>query len=128
MYAGFIARHFCFHHFSRVIIIIICIDEGCKVNYATALLSFNIIIAMDNKLKNVSRKKFLGWGIGISSLLAIPSFLLFPKKEVKEIKTAKMLTQDGRLVEVDISNLPSKKIKIKPNDVHTWVNKKNASL
>jgi hypothetical protein len=36
-----------------------------------------------------------------------------------------MLTQDGRLVEIDIENIPVKKQKIRNADIHTWVNKKH---
>lgn len=77
--------------------------------------------------KAVSRKKFVAWGVGIASLLAVPAFLR-PSKKKKETKTAKMLTQDGRLVEVDITNLPDQKKKIKPEDIHTWVTPKKSSL
>ena len=79
---------------------------------------------MENEKKNLSRKKFLFWGISITSLFTIPAFLRFrPKK--KKADTIKMLTQDGRLVEVDITKLSSKKEKIKPEEIHTWVNKKH---
>ena len=75
---------------------------------------------MDNKNKGLSRKKFLSWGIGISSLLAIPAFFRSTPKN-KEIKKVKMLTQDGKLVEVDVSGISDKKEKIKNSDIHTWV-------
>jgi hypothetical protein len=83
---------------------------------------------MENERKNVSRKKFLFWGFGISSLLAVPAFLRSPKKKKKETRTVKMLTQDGRLVEVEVDNLPAKKKKINDADIHTWVNKKTSAL
>ena len=79
---------------------------------------------MENKKKNLSRKKFLFWGIGTTSLFTIPSFLRSSKKH-KQPETIKMLTQDGLLVEVDVSKLSAKKEKIKPEDIHTWVNKKH---
>ena len=75
---------------------------------------------MDNKNKGLSRKKFLSWGIGITSLLAIPAFLRFPKKN-KAPGSIKMLTQDGRLVEVDASAISGKKEKIKIEEIHNWV-------
>jgi hypothetical protein len=75
----------------------------------------------------VSRKKFLFWGIGISSLLAIPAFFRSAKKK-EEIKTVKMLTQDGQLVSVEVKNLPQEKKQIKAKDIHTWITKKKASL
>jgi hypothetical protein len=77
--------------------------------------------------KSVSRKKFLLWGVSISSLLAIPAFLKpSPKKEEKQ--TVKMLSQDGTLVEIDIDRIPVKKEKLKPKDIHTWVRRKTSSL
>ncbi|MFL5808250.1 MAG: hypothetical protein ACJ749_01940 [Flavisolibacter sp.] len=82
---------------------------------------------MENEKKNVSRKKFLFWGVGITSLFTIPAFLRRSKK-TSQPETIKMLTQDGRLVEVDITKLSSKKEKIKAEDIHTWVNKKHNSF
>jgi hypothetical protein len=79
----------------------------------------------EEKMKPVSRKKFLFWGIGVSSLLAIPAFFRSSKKETK---TVKMLTQDGKLVSVEVKNLPGAKSKIKAEDIHTWVSKKKTSL
>lgn len=77
--------------------------------------------------KPVSRKKFLFWSIGLSSLLAVPAFFRSAKSQ-KEAKTVKMLTQDGRLVSVEVENLPQAKKKISTEDIHTWVNKKKTSL
>ncbi|HYK55353.1 MAG TPA: hypothetical protein VEV15_02675 [Flavisolibacter sp.] len=78
---------------------------------------------MKSQTKNVSRKKMLSWGIGFTALLALPSFLRFSKKK-KETRKVKMLTQDGKLVEVDVVNIPDKKKKIREADILTWVNKK----
>jgi hypothetical protein len=77
------------------------------------------------KERSLSRKKFLGWGIAITSLFAVPSFF-FSKKKNKTVPqpTAKMLTQDGKLVEVDLTKLSSMKQKIKESDIHTWVKNK----
>jgi len=36
----------------------------------------------------------------------------------------KMLTEDGQLVEVDMSHLTGDKRKIKPGEIHTWVKRK----
>lgn len=80
---------------------------------------------MKRNKKILSRKNFLTWGIAITSMLAVPSFFRAKKKDTKKVK---MLTQDGRLVEIDMENIPAKKEKIKSADIHTWVNKKNSSL
>ena len=81
---------------------------------------------MEKEIKGLSRKNFLSWSIGITSILAIPAF--FKTKRKKESQKVKMLTQDGRLVEIDVENIPAKKGKIKDADIHTWVNKKTSSL
>jgi len=79
---------------------------------------------MENKKKDVSRKKFLFWGVGITSLFALPAFLRSSKnKKQTDSKTVKMLTQDGQLVEVDVSKITGKKEKISNDDIHTWVKK-----
>ena len=79
---------------------------------------------MENK-KTVSRKKFLSWGLVFSSILAVPSALFFGKKNnTAEKTTAKLLTQDGKLVEIDIKNLPSSQVKIKDGDIHHWIRNK----
>lgn len=79
---------------------------------------------MENK--SLSRKKFLAWSVGISSLLAVPAFLKFSSKKKDKSTTVKMLTQDGKLVEIDVANIPSKKKKIKVAEIHTWMNKKTS--
>jgi hypothetical protein len=82
---------------------------------------------MEKQIKNLSRKKFLSWGVGITSFLALPAFLrLFKSK--KQTQKVKMLTQEGTLVEIEAANVPSVKKKIKDADIHTWVNKKTPSL
>lgn len=85
---------------------------------------------MENK-KTVSRKKFLSWGLVFSSILAVPSALFLGKKNstaeknnTAEKTTAKLLTQDGKLVEIDIKNLPSSQVKIKDGDIHHWIRNK----
>lgn len=81
---------------------------------------------MEKEQKKLSRKNFLSWGAGIASLLVLPSF--FRTKKKKQAGKVKMLTQDGRLVEIDMENIPAEKQKIKSADIHTWVNKKTSSL
>lgn len=67
-------------------------------------------------------------GIGILSALSFLSFGLFKKR--KDIiscappavnGTMKMLTEDGRLVEVDIANLGSLKKKLTDKELQEWV-------
>jgi hypothetical protein len=81
---------------------------------------------MENENKKQSRKKFISLGISSAALLATFRFLNFKRKE-KQPATVKMLTQDGKLVEVAISALPSKKKKITNKEMQSWV-KKNSAL
>ena len=76
--------------------------------------------------KDVSRKKFIAWAVGLGSLAMVPAF--FRSRPVKKNKpgTAKMLTQDGKLVEIDIANIPPKKKKLGKADIHKWIRKRNS--
>jgi hypothetical protein len=73
--------------------------------------------------KPVSRKKFVAWTAGILSALTALTFFARPAAQ-KKTRTVKMLTRDGELVEVEISKLPSKRKKIKDDDIHTWIQRK----
>jgi len=79
---------------------------------------------IDNKMQ--SRKKFIGISLSAAALLTAFRFFM-PGKKTKKSSTVKMLTQDGKLVEVDISALPSKKKKITNKEMQTWI-KKNSVL
>ncbi len=76
-----------------------------------------------------ARRKLIA-GLGILSLIPILKFGLFNKTcaviscapEVN-CTTMKMLTQDGRLVEVDISKIHGTKEKISNQQLQEWVKK-----
>lgn len=75
-----------------------------------------------------SRKKFLWWGA--AALATIAGFRLFstrPKNNLSKESTAtvKMLTRDGRLVEIDKTLLASESKKISTEELKQWVNKKS---
>jgi hypothetical protein len=76
-----------------------------------------------------SRRKLLA-GIGILSLFSFWRTGLFTKK--KEIiscappvqkETIKLLSQDGKLVEVEISQIKSRQGKISDQDLQGWIKK-----
>ena len=79
-----------------------------------------------------TRRKFVA-GVGIlSAFVAIAAAMGFRFPGKKEIiscgpgekkKTVKMLTQDGRLVEVDASLLTGGTKKITDNELQNWVKK-----
>lgn len=76
-----------------------------------------------------SRKKFLWWGA--AALAAIAGSRLFSTRQKKNLPgekgaTVKMLTQDGRLVEVDKTLLASGSKKISTEELKQWVNNKPA--
>jgi hypothetical protein len=78
---------------------------------------------IQNGNKPVSRKKFVAWTAAIFSGLAALQLFVHPSRS-KKISTVKMLTQEGKLVEVEVSRLSSKRKKIKDEDVHSWIQRK----
>ncbi len=83
---------------------------------------------IDNSEKN-SRRKWL-FGLSALSLFPLLKFGFFRKKNTviscapaAEKKTMKLLTQDGRLVEVDMANISSAKQKITDKELQGWVKK-----
>ena len=81
------------------------------------------IMVIENENKPVARKKFVLWALGILSTLTTVKYLFRPTQRNKT--TAKMLTQDGKLVEVELSRLSGKKTKIKDAEIHKWIKRKS---
>ncbi len=81
------------------------------------------IRVMQQPKQTNSRKKFLLWGSAILSSLAI--FKLFPRGSKLQRGTAnetvKMLTRDGRLVEIDKRLLASPGKKISDKELREWI-------
>jgi hypothetical protein len=77
---------------------------------------------MDNDNKIQTRKKFIILGISAAALFSV--FRFFRPEKKKKIATMKMLTQDGKLVEVELSKLSGKRKKIKDTEIHGWVKRK----
>jgi hypothetical protein len=78
---------------------------------------------MEQEKDKTSRKKFVLWGLGILSSLTALKFMSSSKKKKKE--TVKMLTQDGRLVEIDKDMIPVSKRKITDPELKAWVKNKS---
>jgi DNA gyrase/topoisomerase IV subunit A len=72
-------------------------------------------------MKKQDRRKFLLAGM---SLAAFAAFRLEKKSEEK--KTVRLLTQDGKLVEIDADKLPSATRTASGSDVQNWIKNKNA--
>ena len=76
---------------------------------------------MQEAQPSTSRKKFLLWSATILSSATLFRFNNVPKK--KKNKTVKMLTQDGKLVEIDRKLLVSPGKKITDKELQQWVKK-----
>ena len=72
-------------------------------------------------MSNLSRKKFLFSGLSLAAVAAFFKWGTPPAEEKK--KTQKFLTQDGRLVEIDLDKLPGSKTTASKEDVQNWIKK-----
>ena len=69
-----------------------------------------------------ARRKALYWVAGALSVLMFWKYV--PKGQKKE-ETVKMLTEDGKLVEVDLKYLKGgERKKLQPDEFHSWVKRK----
>jgi hypothetical protein len=80
--------------------------------------SFNI---MQESQKSPTRKKFLLWTAAAICSTTLLKFI--PGTRKKKTDTVKMLTQDGKLVEIDKKLLVSSGKKISDAELKKWVKK-----
>jgi hypothetical protein len=75
------------------------------------------------QLEKIHRKSFLKWCAGIiASSFAINKLSAGNKVEIKDEAKIKMLTEDGRLVEIDKKHLTgNSKQKISETAIHNWI-------
>jgi hypothetical protein len=79
---------------------------------------------MENENKPVSRKKFVFWSVGVLSVFTAAKYF-FRSSPKQNTTTVKMLTRDGKLVEVDVTNLAcGKRKKISDTELKNWVKNK----
>ena len=80
---------------------------------------------MEQPQEASSRKKFLLWGAAIiSTFTALKLFTGAAKSQNEPVnKTVKMLTQDGKLVEIDKKVLASSGTKISNEELQKWIYK-----
>jgi hypothetical protein len=71
-------------------------------------------------MSNLTRKKFLFSGLSLAGLLA---FFKWSTLKPEKKNTAKFLTQEGKLVEIDFDKLPVSKKAATKEDVQNWVKK-----
>ena len=77
---------------------------------------------MEKSNQSSSRKRFLLWGSALLSSLAI--FRIFPGSKPKSgpaNETVKMLTRDGKLVEIDKRLLAMPGKKISNEELREWI-------
>jgi hypothetical protein len=72
-------------------------------------------------MKNQSRKKFIFTGISLAALFTFFKWGSAQAEEKKE--TVKFLTEDGRLVEIDVKKVPELRQKASNSDVKNWIKK-----
>jgi len=68
---------------------------------------------------NTSRRGFLGISALLLGSIAFLKTSFFNKK--KPSKKIKLLTHDGKLVEVDLKNMPRKKRTVEKNELASWI-------
>jgi hypothetical protein len=74
-----------------------------------------------------SRKKFILWGATLLGSLGILKYInRTPALPEEKRNTVKMLTQDGKLVEVDVADLANcgRNKKVTDDELKNWVTKK----
>ena len=71
----------------------------------------------------VSRRKMVSW-LGVLSLFTMAGAAFRPWKNKPAKSTVKMLTQDGRLVEVDATLLAASRKKVSDKELQNWVKSK----
>lgn len=85
---------------------------------------------MEQLQKTSTRKKFLLWGAALISVVTFSRFFTNTQKPTdtanEENKTVKMLTQDGRLVEIDKKLLASTGNKVTNKELQQWIKNKPA--
>jgi hypothetical protein len=69
----------------------------------------------------VTRRKMVLW-LGVLSLFSMVGAAFRPSNR-RKVRTVKMLTQDGKLVEIDASILASGNKKISDKELQNWVKK-----
>jgi ABC-type metal ion transport system substrate-binding protein len=74
---------------------------------------------MHQKAKTTTRKKFVLWGTAALASMSVLKY--FTNRKNKQPEKIKMLTQDGKLVEVDASLIKKTGNKITNTTIHDWI-------
>ena len=81
---------------------------------------------IENDVNPINRKKFVLWGSAAVAVLSAACLFHSSAKKQKSA-TAKMLTEDGRLVEVEVAKLPRERKKASIKQLQNWVQRKTSS-
>lgn len=73
--------------------------------------------------KSPSRKKFLLWSAVVVASATVLRFFTGDEKKEKEKEVIKMLTQDGKLVEIDKELLMTSRKKVSNEELQQWIKK-----
>ena len=73
--------------------------------------------------KSPSRKKFLLWSAVVVASATVLKFFTGDEKKEKEKEVIKMLTQDGKLVEIDQELLMTSRKKVSNEELQQWIKK-----
>jgi hypothetical protein len=74
---------------------------------------------MKNEASPITRRKLVSW-LGVFSFFTAIGAAFIPKKE-KKTGTIKMLTKDGKLVEIDASLLAGNSRKVSDKELQNWI-------
>ena len=84
---------------------------------------------MDQSTNKPTRKKFLYWGAALLSAITFSKYISPAQKSAAiscgETQTVKMLTQDGRLVEIDKKLMPPSRKKVSNEELQKWIKNKS---
>jgi hypothetical protein len=75
--------------------------------------------------RKVTRRKLVGW-LGVLSLFTMAGGA-FRGWKTKKPQTVKMLTEDGKLVEIDARLLQTGKKKVSDKELQSWIKKDKKS-
>jgi hypothetical protein len=78
---------------------------------------------MNNSPKPNSRRKFIALGVVAAGVLSAFKFLRPASAVAEKKQTVKMLSQEGKLVEVDVAALKGAKKKVTNNELQNWIKK-----
>jgi len=85
----------------------------------TLVLASNPIKGTRAMKSHLSRKKFFYSSFGLATVATVFKGEDQPEQET----TAKFLTKDGKLVEIDLDKLPSSRKAASKEDVQSWIKK-----